>query len=271
MAGYLEGQDAEMDHAYIDEHQVAERYLQGRLPAAEASLFAEHSLWCAECLDRLEAAGQLGRGLRAVAAQEIAAQAVERSLWARIVRSRPAAAGMLLLFLAAVLPSGLLWRQVGGLRGELAATLAALRAQADEQRRQLAAERGARAGLAAELASSRAPHLNLPVVSLSPERSAAGGEPGTRLALQPADDWVVLSLELEAVDHASYRVTLGGPDGAALWQGDGLRPSAQDTLTVALPASRLASGRLTARVEASAAGGKTVPVASYTFRVERIR
>src|ERR1700681_3186894 len=113
MAGSPEGQDLRMDHTEIDEHQVAERYLLGVLPPAEAARFEEHSMACPECLERLETAEKLRLGLRAVAARDIAAEAVKLSLLARIVRSRLAPVGLLLLFLAAVLPSGLLWRQVG--------------------------------------------------------------------------------------------------------------------------------------------------------------
>src|SRR4051794_16643358 len=110
VAGSTEGQGAVMDHAYIDDQQVAERYLLGQLPPAEAARFEEHSLACAECLDRLEAAEKLRLGLRAVAARGVVAEAVKLSLLARLVRSRLAPYGLLLLFLAVVLPSGFLWR-----------------------------------------------------------------------------------------------------------------------------------------------------------------
>src|SRR4051812_34324247 len=65
-----EGQGAVMDHAYVDEHQVAELYLLGKLPPEEAARFEEHSMSCQECLDRLETAETLRLGLRMVAAHE---------------------------------------------------------------------------------------------------------------------------------------------------------------------------------------------------------
>src|SRR4051794_15461602 len=147
-----------MDHSYIDEHQLAERYLLGQLSPAEAARFEEHSLACVECLDRLETAEKLRLGLRAVAARGVAVEAVKLSLLARIVRSRLAPYGLLLLFLAVVLPAGLLWRRVGRLEGELAASREAPRSAPGEPRAAVAAERER---LAAELAKARGPQVNV--------------------------------------------------------------------------------------------------------------
>jgi Putative zinc-finger len=257
-----------MDHAYIDEHQVAERYLLGQLPPAEAALFEEHSMVCPECRERLETAEKLRLGLRAVAARDATAEVVKLSLLARIVRSRLAPAGLLVLFLAALLPSGLLWRRIGRLEGELAASRAVQR-RSPEPAPRPTADPGERERLAAELEKARAPRVNVPIVSLSPERSGPGGAPSTRLSLPPSTEWVVLSLELAAVEHPSYRATLIGPDHRTVWQGSDLRPDAQDTLTIAFPAARLQDGDFTVRVEALPTRGEPVPVADYTFRLTR--
>jgi hypothetical protein len=42
-----------MNHRYIDEHSVAERYLEHALPAAEHDAFEAHMVQCDECSDRL--------------------------------------------------------------------------------------------------------------------------------------------------------------------------------------------------------------------------
>jgi hypothetical protein len=263
-----------MDHAYIDEHQLAERYLLGLLPPAEAARFEEHSLACAECLDRLETAEKLRLGLRAVAARDVAAvavaaEAVKLSLLARIVRSRLAPFALLGLFLVAVLPAGFLWRQVGRLEGELAASRAAQRGAPRSAPVDPSAV-AERERLAAELAAARAPQVNVAVVPLSPQRSAPGGAPATRIALAPGTGWVVLSLDLGAVEQPRYRATLSGPDGRTLWQGADLRPDAQDALTVALPAALLPGGDFTVRVEGLPVHGGAVPAGDYSFRVGRV-
>lgn len=273
-----------MDHSYIDEHQVAERYLMGRLPPEEAARFEEHSMSCAECLDRLETAEKLQAGLRAVAAREVAEEAVKLGLLARLVRFRIAPLALAGLLVAAILPVGLLWRRADHLESELARAreeldrpapipapdpeVGALRGQLAEQRRQAEAVQQERDRLATELEAARSPRINLPIVPLSPERSAPGSGPSTRISLS-ASGWVVLSLELDAADFPSYRAVLTGPGSGTLWQGSGLRPDSTDTLTIALPAASLRPGDFTVRVEGLPGRGAPVPVSDFSFRVVR--
>lgn len=42
-----------MDHRYIDEHSLAEEYLDHRLPPQERGEFEAHLVVCEECRDRL--------------------------------------------------------------------------------------------------------------------------------------------------------------------------------------------------------------------------
>ncbi len=42
-----------MDHQYIDQHDIAGRYLRKELPAAERDKFQAHMVDCAECADRV--------------------------------------------------------------------------------------------------------------------------------------------------------------------------------------------------------------------------
>jgi hypothetical protein len=191
------------------------------------------------------------------------------------------------LFVIATIPAGLLWRRADRLEGELARTreelnrpvpapdpdpdpeqLGALRSELAEQRRQAEAAQQERDFLATELEAARSPRINVPVVPLSPERSGPGGEPSTRISLS-ASEWVVLSLELAAAEHPSYRAVLTGPGGRIVWQSAGLRPDSLDTLTIALHASRLQPGDFTVRVEGLPSRGEPAPVAEFSFRVVR--
>lgn len=282
-----------MEHDWIDEHQVAERYLLGQLAAAEAAEFEEHSLGCPECLDRLEAAEGLAAGLKRAAAQEAALWGVvlQAGLFARLARlsrSRQASILAMALLLVVILPGGLLLRRVGELGRELdrarqrpaaAATpapsavvsarppaadpeapLRAARAAAAEYGR-AQAERRAKS-LAAELAEARQPLVNPLLLTLGAERSAPGGaEPSTRIDLASAPPWVVLSLELDAPARHSYDLALRGPDGRVRWRGKGFVPDGKGDLSVAFPRSLLAPGDSTVEVLGPA------PVARFTFRV----
>jgi hypothetical protein len=293
-----------MDHTYIDEHLIAERYLQGKLSPEEAAVFQEHSLSCAECLDRLETAETLQEGLRRIAAQEVATAAVRTGLLARAVRSRFTPWVTTFLLVAALLPAGLLWRRADRLEGELAALRASprpertepprpapasapdttalddLRRQLDGERQNAARERAERERLARELREARSaidlPVINLPVVPLSPERSGEeGAAPTHRIVLSPETGGIVLSLELadgEAPrDAAGYRATLRGPRGAALWQAEGLVPDATGTLHLSLPASLLPAGDLAIEIDRPRGRDAAFPVARFPFRIVQRR
>ncbi len=283
MAGYRgRGSFVVMDHSYIDEHQVAELYLLGKLSPEEAARFEEHSMSCPECLDRLETAETLRLGLRAVAAREVAVEAVKMGLLARLVRSRLAPLALTALLVIAVLPAGFLWRRAGRLESELAQTREQIREElsrpapapaADPElaalRGQLAEERQEKERLAVELEKAGAPRVNVPVVPLSPERSAPGAAPSTRISLSPSSELLVLSLELDATDFPSYRATLTGPKHETVWQGSGLRPDTQGSLTLALSAAQLQPGDFTVRVEGLPTQGRSAPVADFSFRIVR--
>lgn len=272
-----------MNHSHIDDHQVAELYLLGKLSPEEAARFEEHSMSCPECLDRLETAEKLRLGLRAVAARDIAAEILKLGLLARLVRSRLAPFALTALLLAAVLPAGLFWRRAGRLEGELVRTREQLREELNRPaptpipdpddpelgalRSRLEAERQEKERLAAELEKAGAPRVNIPVVPLSPERSAPGSEPSTRISLSSSPELLILLLELDATDFPRYRATLTG--GGTGWPLSDLRPDAQGTLTLALPASRLRPGDYEVRVEGLPAQGRPAPVADFSFRVVR--
>lgn len=272
-----------MNHSYIDDHQVAELYLLGKLSPEEAASFEEHSMSCPECLDRLETAEKLRLGLRTVAAREVAAEAVKLGLLARLVRSRLAPFALTALLLVAVLPAGLLWRRAGRLEGELAQTREQLREELSRPmptpapdpndpelgvlRSQLEAERQEKERLAAELEKTGEPRINVPVVPLSPERSVPGAAPTTRISLSSSPELLILLLELDATDFPSYHATLTG--GRTVWHLSHLRPDAQGTLTLALPATRLQPGDFTVRVEGLPAQGRPAPVADFSFRLVR--
>lgn len=286
--------EREMEHEYIDNDHVADRYLQGKLSPEEADRFEEHYLSCHECLDRLDRAERLARGFKRAAAEDAVRLAALRqagffAVLARLGRSRQAGMAMAALFLVLLLPGILAYREFGRLGRELDRTREALKAQeiaqgqerpvqapptvvedrtalqraeAERQRleQELESERSARAGLEKDLAQARQPQTNTPILSLSPERSAGeGGEPTHQIRLPATPGWIVLSLELDAPDRDSYRVTLlrGGKE---IWRGDGLEPNETDSLSVSLPTALLSPGDYVVRVEG---------VAQFTFRARK--
>lgn len=267
-----------MDHEYIQERQVVDRYVQGRLPEAEADLFEDHYLTCEECLRRLRIAEKFQRGFRQVAAEE-ATGAV--GILAAFLRSRR---GLLLGSVLAVLlaasallavRSARLGRDLEETRARLAQTrvaeerrAAAARSEAESLRARLAQEEAARGRLEEEAGRSRPPQAARAagawIVTLVPVRSGPAGEPSQRIALPPTPQWIVLALDLELDASGTFRAVLERQGGGAVWTGEGLLPSPQGELAIGLDSSLLAPGDYRLRVEQ----GRGVPVARIAFRAE---
>ncbi len=275
-----------MDHTYIDDQQIAERYLMGRLSPEEREAFEEHTMICADCLERLEISAGLRSGLQQTAAVAAVARAGALRLGllatlARLGRSRGMALAFTALLLVALVPSGLLLRQVREQQREIdrashpmpppdprqGAELRIARQALAEQRLQADRERGEKERLQGELSRALHPQANTPILTLAPERSASGPRPpAQQIALPRGPGWIVLALDLEAADYPSYRVRLRGPAGALLWQGAGFEPDPQSTLPLSLPATLLAPGDLSVEVEGLPASGPPVRAARFTFR-----
>ncbi|HWM94030.1 MAG TPA: zf-HC2 domain-containing protein [Thermoanaerobaculia bacterium] len=270
-----------MNHDYIEEQQVVERYVMGRLPPEEAARFEEHYLHCQECLDRLDVAESMERGFKRAAGQDAARAASIRQLalvaWlARLGRSRQLAALAMAVLVIAVLPGLLGLREVRERERELAETRSALeqerersaqgsrtagseaeklRKELEASRRDLAREQEARTKAAEQLADARRPQGNVPILFLNPERG--GGEPTHRLRLPRAPGWVVLALEIDPPHQPSYRAVLQDAKGKELWRGEGLRLNEMETLSLSLPTTLLAPGDYILLVEGR----------RFTFRV----
>ena len=223
-----------MDHNVIEEQQIVDRYLMGQLPAEEAERFEEHYFHCQQCLEQLQLAEKLQRGFKRATAQDVAkvtaAQRLGVLAWlARAARSPRAGLAALALAVIALLPAGLMYRQLSGVYQ---------------------------------------PQINTAVFTMSPERSAvtAGEEPSHVIRLSGDSEWLVLSLELDLPEHERYRVTLSRNGAGDVWQRDGLEPDHLDALGLSLHSDWLLAGDYAARVE-GLADGEPVHVANFAFRV----
>jgi hypothetical protein len=279
-----------MDHAYVEEHDLVEAYLAGRLSESDRDAFEAHYFDCATCLERLETANDFREGMRQVAAEDIAQASAERTrlglfaaLAALSLRHRLALAGALLLLVA--LPSLWLAQRNRGLQQELAATSTG----AEQQRAALEARvhsiEEARAGdrrrLEEELARERQarvttlqppqPQVNVPLFLLATVRSGEpeGREPVNQIPLSSTTGQVILTAELATVDFPAYRASLHTAGGREVWQAQDLHPDSRDTLVLLLPASMLQPGVYRLTIEGAQKGGGWFAVGGYPFRVVR--
>jgi hypothetical protein len=97
-----------MDHAYIDTHSVAERYLRHGLSAEELASFEEHIVDCQECADRLLLAEMFH-------ARNGHKPKPDKNMVARVVLYQPRRILMILIAAALAIPViCLLWWLVAG-------------------------------------------------------------------------------------------------------------------------------------------------------------
>lgn len=152
--------------------------------------------------------------------------------------------------------------------------LAAELRQRDVQLRQLNAELGKerRQGedLRTRLAELSRPQVNTAIFSLGLVRGEAGTN---RVLLGPRPSWIVLSIELPAPSDAvqagtTYRAALVDGRGRTVWSGEGLRPTANDTLALGLFSSLLAPGEYRLVLQGA---GETPQRSEIPFRVARQR
>lgn len=268
-----------MDHRTIDRENVAERYVTGRLPPAEAAAFEEHYLDCPACCDRMEAAERLQRGIRRLAEEAAEGGAGRRPL-ARAGRSPAwglAAAAVLVL---ALLPAGfesrrasLLERDLAAARGELARAQAAalapdrtpkLAGDLAQARRDLALETARREGLAREVEAARRPQADLPLLRLAPLRG--GEEPVRTLTLPQKPGWIALWIEPGGDEAPSYRATLTDAHGKAVLAAPRLSLNDLGALLLTVHSSTLLPGSYRLAVDALGPGTPR-PAASFAIQV----
>ena len=235
-----------MDHQEIEEHHFPQRYLAGKLSGEDAARFEEHYLHCRDCLERLELAGSLRRGLRHLAAGELAAlglvtsAAVTRagrlSGWQR--RSAWLAAAVFLA--VALVPSGFLYQQL------------VQRGHALEQDVQ--------------------PRVNTAILSLSPSRSTDYSTPENQITLSDAPEWFVLALDVTSTtadDYEAYRVSLFTADRQLRWERSDLVANERGELVIHYHSSFPGPGDYLLSVEGLGSAGEPVFIAPFSLRIAR--
>lgn len=296
-----------VDHRYIEEAGITDRYLLGKLPPEEQDRFEEHFVDCPECVERLETTGNFRRALKTAVAEDLARSSayVQVGLLAwltRRSRRQQVAALVAALLLPAALATAFFAPKVRRAQAELAQ---AKKASSDWQRRyeeqQQAANRlaqelheanvnlteqnrrletpreretGPRPVVEREATRSSPPQVPAPIFALSIVRSADPGssEPANRISLPRTARSFILSLELEnGTGVQSYRATLTTRDGRIVWSGSNLKPHSKDTLRIRLDSKLVEAGDYRLALEGLTREGSYIPEGKYDFRVSGTR
>jgi hypothetical protein len=268
-----------MDHTYIAEHGLVERYHRGLLPPEEEASFEEHFVTCAECMEQLELARGFRKGLKTAVAEDVAQAALARAgLFAWLARrGRLAQLGLAVVLLSLLsLLSFSSWREQRQVAGRLEAerrNTEELRQRLSESERQRAEERRTLEGKLAEAGKVPPPEpprglpgplVNTPVFLLTALRGE--GEPAV-IDRSKAGDVLALAVDVGAdPGFESYRATITQGD-RIVFRKDGLRPNALETLMITFPSSFFSPGEHRLRVEGVRPGGEISEIGGFPFRV----
>ncbi len=283
-----------VNHRYIEESNIVDLYLLGKLPSEEKARFEEHFIDCQECLGRLETTRDFVRALKSAAAEDIARSSAyfRVGLLAWLIRRRrwqQAALILTTLLVLVALPTAFFLTKMRRMREELHQ---AKKSSSDWQRQYEEQQRVA-SGLEKQLQDAKqnsidrdiqneresqarpdgSKEANLstapPVFALSIVRSAdPGSEPANRISVPQSAPSIVLSLELENdSDVQSYRATISNADNQIVWKASNLKPHSRDTLRINLNSKLLTKGDYQLTLEGLLREGLYVPQGKYSFRV----
>jgi hypothetical protein len=193
-----------MDRQHIRDTLVIERYLQGKLSAAEEERFEEAYLADPELLAELKLAERLREGFKELPLDTRAPAPAPRARWFDFATSPRYGIAASLVAAVALLASGVLYLQGPG------------------------------GGPGSFTAASRTR-----VVSLVAVRG--GGNPNT-VAAPAADEWTVFTVDTGLGDYDRYRVALVRADGREVVSFAGMTPSGDGTVALGFPGTSLAAG-----------------------------
>lgn len=223
-----------MDHAYIEEHGLVERYFRGDLKAEEEVPFEEHFMACAACQERLKLARSLLKGMRAMASEDAVQRAVvEAGLFAWLTRrGRLAQVGLAMAVLwAAFLPSAWLWLENQRLVRDAAG-------------------------------------VESPTVLFVNAYRTTPGEPAAVLDLGTVGSQILLAVDAgDDPRFESFRLSIETTAGTEVLRREGLLPNALEVLMLRVPASEFPPGDYRLRVSGLTATEPPVELGDYPFRV----
>jgi hypothetical protein len=291
-----------MEHSYIEEHNIADCYLLGKLSAEEQTRFEEHCENCMQCSDRLEAIDGLRTGLRIVAGEEVwrPRARVKAGALARVGQlSRVSQVALLIgAILLIASPTGLLILEWSHSRRDLAQiTLSVAEWRRKYEEREQAArdlmkemqardqQLSAQRDLIAAQSEGKLEHRSrpdngmkkvdgrqavVPAFTLRAMRSDGADLPlpANRITLPSPPKQIVLLLELGPdTDFQSYRVAISAADGRSILRESQLTPSTKDTLALGLNSSLFKPGDYLLTLEGLTKQDRYVLIARHNFRV----
>jgi hypothetical protein len=292
-----------MNHEQIDQFDLIDRYLMGKLPEEESNGFEKHFVDCPQCLARLKTTKCFLQDLRLVAAEQVSQidhQPPRSRSWhfpQRLLHS-PRAWAAACLLIAAVASAVFVVDYTRRLHTQVnqAESLseqwqrryederqAAISADSKHQETELQQaeklraleaklkdEEAQRTKLAAALARGISVEGNVPIFFL---HSVRGSEPETSesvnsitISRSSAMFFVSISLEEEG-RFENYQITIFDDRERRIWKSPLLTPVQRDSLSISLRSSLFRPGHFSLIVEGIRKEGGKDPVGNYPFQI----
>ena len=288
-----------MDHNFIEEQNIADQYLMGKLSPSNQALFEQHFINCPECIDLLEEIRLVRNALRVADVEANVSKAGSRlRLGAFFSQPRfwrqAAVVGALLLLLISV-PAFLLLNKISRLQQELddvksayttsppqsetpvtqdsngaeqRASKQALEQQGTKNASTKTGKQLARAAMPEEARLLMQPHTNVPIFIFNAVRSSGPPEGANNIIIDRSNRLLVLSLELEEeLQYKSYRAIVSTINMKVIWEGSNLRPNQYNALTIGFSSNFFAEADYLLTLQGVGENGSFVPVANYPFHV----
>lgn len=244
-----------MKHNYIQDNQIADLYVMGKLPPTELEKFEEHFMHCVDCQNEIVLSAKLHQAMADTVSENamtLNEQASERKLAARMSRGLTNVIGWRSGDRTA---AGMLDRRwsLTAIAAGVLLPVSALAMLALNQMR----------------VNVLTPNANTPIFQLSAARSGSQAEPVTQFALPQKPGWLVFAMRLPDGTYPRYRVALRDSAGERIWTDDNLVANIQDEIVLSLHASMLEPGDYLIQAEGITVDDAWKPVARFTFRVRR--
>ena len=288
-----------MEHRYIEEYNIIDRYLLRKLSEEDRFRFEEHFLDCRLCLKQIEMTERLRTWLRKAAAEEVLRSPDDFQVvpptgagWQNRGRQMAYLSGIVLLMLLPMLWLALKWRSAHhdlaqayetisewqhksaekeqSLTQEMQTRERQWLAQRDQLIAQLENEQKKHRRLAPEISRIEGLRAVLPIFVLSPARSSATGlsQPANRIIPSSPSESIILMLEFEPdLDVQSYRATLLTADNRSLWRESQLKPGSKGTIALGFNGRLLKPNQYLLKLEGLSSQAGYVPIAQYNFQV----
>jgi len=282
-----------MDHKHIDEFNLIDRYLMGRLVAEETTQFEEHFVDCEECVDRLKYTKGLMEGLHSagIDGDQNAGARITTEAWFDRRKALLLVAGFIsLIALAGVIVIISQWRHARGEAEQAKKASSEWERRYEEERQSSAATQSgdiqreheltqevddlkAQLEVARKQEAAASGEINVPMFVLNSTRGGrATVGSANELRIPPSSSNFIVTLQLEGeTDYRDYRLSIRDSRQQYVWKTGGIKPTRYNSVAVLLKSNRFRAGDYLLTLEGRAADGTTRVVGEYSFRILNAR